>query len=113
MVKKQSKDPLVLPLLDTPTATLILFAIRYAMGRKSVAPCCVAEWLIENWGRLDHTTQSQIQREVEGEIKRDDQYRENHPEETSQDYYPLGWNCDKQRWLNLRKLWRNNPNVIV
>lgn len=107
MAKKQSKDP-----LDHNIETLVLFAVRYAMGRKSTAPSCVADWLLENWGQLSFEIRSLIQRDIEFEIKRDDQYRANHPDEEHQDY-PLGWNCDRQTWLNLRQLWRDTPNVFI
>ena len=43
---------------------ILVFAFRYALGRKSTAPGIVADVLIERWNDLKPHTQIQVQREI-------------------------------------------------
>jgi phosphoribosylformimino-5-aminoimidazole carboxamide ribonucleotide (ProFAR) isomerase len=50
--------------------TLIIFAMRYAIGRRTAAPSMVADKIIEVWPQLQEWTQKQMQREISVEIDR-------------------------------------------
>jgi ABC-type proline/glycine betaine transport system ATPase subunit len=50
--------------------TLLVFAMRYAIGRRTAAPSMVADKIIEVWPQLQEWTQKQMQREISDEIDR-------------------------------------------
>ena len=43
---------------------ILVFAFRYALGRRSTAPGIVADVLINRWNDLKPHTQIQVQREI-------------------------------------------------
>ena len=52
--------------------TILVFAFRYALGRKTGAPGLVAGQLIEKWPRIARWSQEQIHSEIESAIRRGD-----------------------------------------
>lgn len=48
---------------------MILYAVRYCLGRQTYAPHECVDWLIENWSGLYRTTHKIIIREVKEAIK--------------------------------------------
>ena len=51
---------------------IIMYAFRYALGRKTYSVSEVADLLIENWHRFKPHTKEQIIREIEGAIERNE-----------------------------------------
>ena len=81
---------------------MIIAAVRYCLGRSSyiVNDCC--EWLIESWPQIPEKTRGTIRRDIEDEFKRDDEDRAE-----GRQHKALGWDCDRQDWERVRKLWSN------
>ena len=50
--------------MNSTDETILVFAFRYALGRKTTAPGIVADVLIERWNDLKPHTQIQVQREI-------------------------------------------------
>lgn len=50
--------------LQSINENILVFAFRYALGRKTTAPGIVADVLIERWNDLKPHTQIQVQREI-------------------------------------------------
>jgi len=65
---------------------ILLFATRYALGRRSYSVSTVTSAIKDNWNLLPATTQRQIQEEILS-------YK--------QEYKTLGDNCDEARWANV------------
>ena len=86
---------------DFQMTTLWLGATRYHLGRATYAVRDFCELLAEEWDKLPKPTQSLIKRDVEEEFERDDIARAE-----GRDYKPLGHDCDRQAWEELRGLWR-------
>lgn len=68
---------------------LIVNAVRYAIGRRSVVTSDTADWLRANWSSLPDAVQAWIRSDVEEAFKRDD----------------LGDDCDRREWEKVRELW--------
>lgn len=49
--------------------TMLVFAFRYALGRKTGAPSRVISYLERYWGELNDWTQDQICREIETDMR--------------------------------------------
>ena len=69
---------------------VLVYSVRYAMGRKSTAPSDVAEIVKKNWGKIRKETQAQIMREVKEAIRLAD-------DKCSL----LGDKCDHDTWVAL------------
>ena len=80
---------------------LYVGATRYYLGRMTYAVDEFTRTLIRNWSTLSENTRSIICRDVEEEFERDDVARAR-----GDTHKPLGWDCDRQSWENVRKLWR-------
>lgn len=52
------------------TEDMVVYAFRYALGRKTYAVQDVSDYLIENWHRFSKHTQSQIIDDIEKAIER-------------------------------------------
>jgi len=52
--------------------TILVFAFRYALGRKSAAPGIVADYLIKRWADLAPHSRLQIREEIRTAISRGD-----------------------------------------
>lgn len=50
--------------MNSTDENILVFAFRYALGRKTTAPGIVADVLIERWNDLKSHTQIQVQREI-------------------------------------------------
>lgn len=69
--------------------TILVFAFRYALGRRSSAPFFMTEEIKRRWGELKPFTQAQIKHEIKTH---------------EQMYGSLGDNCDKETWYELLEL---------
>ena len=81
---------------------MVTAAFRYCLGRRSYIVSVCVDWLIEQWPNFEENVKDAIQRDLEDELKRDDQARERGS--TSR---PLGDDCDRQEWKRVRQLWLN------
>jgi hypothetical protein len=52
--------------------TILIFAFRYALGRRSTAPGIVANHLIKQWANLAPHSQDQVREEINTAIIRGD-----------------------------------------
>jgi len=66
----------------------LVFAMRYALGRKSMAPSIVIEDVIYNWDKLSDYTKAQIKEEIQEAI----------------DNQRAGMMCDVAEWEKLLRL---------
>ena len=51
---------------------MVMYAFRYALGRKTYSVETVSSYLIENWHRFKSQTKEQIVREIETAIERNE-----------------------------------------
>lgn len=79
---------------------MALAAVRYCMGRRTYITSDCADWLIEAWPHIPEGTRRIIQRDLEREIKEDDEARQ-----SGDSHKPLGDDCDRASWLRVRQLW--------
>ena len=77
-------------------------AFRYCLGRMTYIVGDCERWIFANWEHFPENVRKLIQREVEEEIKRDDEARAD-----GRDYKPLGHDCDRAAWERVRKLWKD------
>lgn len=79
---------------------MVIAATRYCMGRNTyiVSDCC--DWLIRIWPDLLPNTRAVIKRDVNDAFEDDDAARRE-----QRNFRPLGWDCDRQEWDRVRKLW--------
>lgn len=80
---------------------LYIGATRYYLGRMTYAVEEFTRTLIRNWENLSDETRSIIKRDVEEEFALDDAARER-----GDQHKPLGWDCDRQSWEKVRRLWQ-------
>lgn len=76
---------------------ILLYAMRYTLGRRSTAPSDVADEVRSAWKALSPECRRILQRDLSAEIKRDDESRA-----AGSKYRPLGDDCDRATWLALR-----------
>ena len=50
--------------MTTTDENILVFAFRYALGRRSTAPGIVTDVLIKRWSEMNPHTQIQVQREI-------------------------------------------------
>ena len=50
--------------------TILVFAFRYALGRRSTAPGIVADHLIKQWAKLAPHSKAQVKEEINTAISR-------------------------------------------
>jgi len=75
--------------------TTLVFAFRYALGRRSTAPFHVCQELRKHWSDLADWTQDQIHREIETAIRMGD----------------AGDDCDVETWRGILALpVKSNPD---
>lgn len=79
---------------------MVMAAFRYCLGSRTYIVGACADWLIDIWPMLSENTRSVIRRDLEAEFKRDDEARARH-----ENHKPLGWDCDREDWERVRKLW--------
>lgn len=88
------------------SSLMAMAAFRYCCGRMTYVVSECADWLCAVWPLLPENTRAIIQRDLENEFVKDDEARA-----TSADYKPLGHNCDRQSWEQVRRLWQ--PDLIT
>jgi len=81
---------------------MVLYAVRYALGRKSHSVSEVTGWLEENWDQISGSTKTSIY----VSIRRQERF--DMPEK---DYDPLGDPCDRKRWEELRDRIADELNI--
>ncbi len=69
--------------------TILIYAFRYALGRRTYAVSDVVEALIENWDSLDKYSKELIKKEIKLHEKC---------------YGNLGMECDKEQWYKILEL---------
>jgi hypothetical protein len=84
---------------------MAIAAVRYCLGRMTYITSDCSEWLIEQWPNIKPSARAAIQRDIEEAFQRDDEARAG-----SDAYKPLGWDCDRAVWANVRRLWQA-PNA--
>lgn len=91
-------------LTDRQQIDLFLYALRYAMGRRSAAPSDVANAIKEHWPNLCQQAKTFIRRDLSEEIERDDRCRETGSK-------ILGDDCDRQTWDSLLQFIEQENNA--
>ena len=66
--------------------TILLFAFRYALGRRSYAVSTVTSAIRDNWNFLPSNMQRQLQQEII---------------DYKQEHKTLGDNCDEANWASI------------
>ena len=85
---------------------LIIGAVRYAIGRMSYQVSITTEWVIQNWYLMNEHTKAIIIQDVEEAFREDDRHREAYAKkEVTFKCFALGHDCDRESWLQVRKLW--------
>ena len=79
---------------------LWLGSCRYYLGRTSIAVADYCECLCAAWPTLAQGTRDLIRRDVEEAFAADDRARA-----VGAGYWPLGHDCDRKVWENVRRLW--------
>ena len=79
---------------------MAMAAVRYCLGRRSYIVSDCVDWLFDNWNKFGENTRNLIKRDIEEEIKRDEEARvKGHSSR-------LPWDdCDRNEWLRCRELW--------
>lgn len=72
---------------DEDTGAIIIFALRYCVGRRSYAPSLVIEWVKRHWNVISPLDQAIIYRDLKDDFGSE---RE------------MGDDCDLARWLEFR-----------
>ena len=80
---------------------MVISAFRYCCGHSTYVVGVCADWLISIWPLLTENTRAVIQRDLEREFARDAKARA-----TGDSHQPLGWDCDREQWERVRKLWK-------
>ena len=81
---------------------MALAAFRYCLGRMTYIVGDCERWIFANWEHFPPNVKKLIQREVEEEIKRDDEARAE-----GREHKPLGHDCDRAAWERVRTLWKD------
>lgn len=79
------------------TEDILIYAFRYALGRKTYAVSVMCELLKENWDKLADHTKDSIKKEI---ISHEELYGD------------LGHDCDKDEWYSLLKYEGEKKNEI-
>lgn len=80
---------------DSPPDFLVLYATRYALGRRSYSVGEVVGWLKDNWGSISDNTKVTIRKDIEARIQRGSRLPEDHP---------LGDSCDRKQWEQILEM---------
>lgn len=79
-------------------------ACGYYLGRMTGSVSTFCDLLIREWPNLNSATQDTIKLYVEAEFKRYDRVKSSI---NLNDASPLGMDCDKLKWEEVRSLWLN------
>lgn len=88
-------------------AWLFVDAVRYAIGRQSYQVGVTADWLCAYWQHLPAEARTIIRRDVEEAFTRDDVARKHESTRGCQSL-PLGSDCDRASWEQVRALWKES-----
>lgn len=82
---------------------IVISAFRYALGRMSYVPSMVCEFITDQWSVLPNNTKQILIRELETEIKRND-------EDSQDDRFIslLGNPCDVNQWKDFLEFMKRN-----
>lgn len=85
---------------------MIIDAVRYAVGRTSYQTGVTSDWLVAHWQDIPDHVRAIIRRDLENEFRMDDDCRKRiETGERQPGGLPLGWDCDREVWERVRKLW--------
>ena len=101
-VKSKKEVLQAVPFIEAPD-WMIIDSIRYCIGRMSYQVGVTCDWLIQNWDIIPKYTQNVIAKDIEKEIEYDNKCREAPKDKYT--HYPLGHDCDRAKWEEVRKLW--------
>ena len=87
---------------------LLVAATRYFMGRMTIRTTCFARELATAWPELPEHTRITIQRELDEAFLRDDEARKR-----GDDYRPLGHDCDREAWEEVRRAYQASQREPV
>jgi hypothetical protein len=87
---------------DNQLTTLWVGSFRYYLGRQSYAVSDFCELLIQEWPTLPDRLKDLIVKELDNAFLRDDQDRS-----AGQGILPLGMDCDRKQWENVRRLYHD------
>lgn len=90
------------PLRHFDQRELIIAAFRYYLGRMTISTCFFARELAKAFVELEEGTQKIIERELEAAFKDDDEERTKKAAGEKITYLPLGWDCDRAAWEEVR-----------
>jgi hypothetical protein len=99
-----SKKKTVMNFFGMSPDQFVHIAFRYYLGRMTISANCFARDLARAWPELEHGTRDMIARELELEFDRDDAAR---ARGESGMYLPLGADCDRAAWEEVRELYRS------
>lgn len=82
---------------------MVISAFRYALGRMSYVPSMVCEFVKEQWPVLPDNTKQTLIRELETEVKRND-------EQSQDDNFIslLGYPCHVKQWKDFLEFMKDN-----
>lgn len=84
--------------------SLIVYAARYAMGRKSYAVGEVTDWIEDHWDVLSSHVKNQIQEDIRRRVEDEAHARVLHDNPERKPPQPLGQDIDRERWLRILNL---------
>jgi len=86
---------------------LILWSLRYLMGRRTIAACSFALDLAKAYKHLPIMLRAKIRDEVESRFLEDNLSRKR-----KASYHPLGDDCDREAWLKVRACYMADEDLI-
>jgi hypothetical protein len=82
---------------------LVFCTFRYYLGRRTIAACQFARDLAKAWDDIEETTRKLIQKELTDAFEDDDEYRQRVKRGEAVMCLPLGDDCDREAWEEVRK----------
>lgn len=91
---------------------LIIAAFRYYLGRMTISTVFFARALAKSWLELEKGIQSIIARELEMAFQEDDEARVKKAAGEKTYSLPLGWDCDREAWEEVRVAAKKAKGII-
>lgn len=92
---------------------IVIGAFRYYLGRMTISVSGFCDWICMNWENLEEGTRNIVTREIEDAFHRDAGERLKVKETgATQHWFPLGMDCDKAKWAQVRRLYRTPTCVL-
>lgn len=85
---------------------LIIPAVRYYLGRMTISTHFFCADLIKSWPEIPDGIKSTIIRDIEEAFERDDRSRQISNVKGYSGPFPLGDDCDRASWEQVRKLYK-------